>query len=186
MKIDIAAHILPEKYMTELYKAMGSKFSQAEGTPTITDLKIRFRIMDKYPDLVQVLTVCGPPLDGVVSSKEAIRLAQIANDELAELILKYPDRFVGGVATLSTSDMVAALEELDRAINELKLRGILIWTPQFTYDPKNKSFPRTGGPLDSPELYPLYERMSRYNLPIWIHPATDAIPHYTGEKKGKY
>jgi predicted TIM-barrel fold metal-dependent hydrolase len=186
MKVDIAAHILPEKYKTELYKVMGSEFRQAEGTPTITDLESRFRIMDKYPDLVQVLTVCGPPLDGVVNSKEAARLAKIANDELAELILKYPDRFVGGVATLSTNNMEAALGELDRAINDLKLRGILIWTPQFKFDPENKGFPKSGGPLDSPELDPLYDRMSRYNLPIWIHPATDAIPHYIGEKRGKY
>jgi predicted TIM-barrel fold metal-dependent hydrolase len=186
MMIDIAAHILPEKYKDELYKAMGGKFQQAEGTPTITDVESRFRLMDRYNNLVQVLTVCGPPLDGVVSPKDATRLARLANDEVAGLIYKYPDRFVGGVATLSTSDIDAALEELDRAINELRLRGVMLWTPQFSFDPKRKGFPTIGEPLDLPRLDPLYEKMQAYKLPIWIHPATEAAAHYAGESKGKY
>lgn len=186
MMIDIAAHIMPTKYKNELYKTMGGKFQQAEGTPTIDDLESRFRIMDKYGDLVQVLTVCGPPLDGVVGPSDAVRLARIANNELAELIFKYPDRFVGGVATVSTSDIGAALEELDRAINDLRLRGVTLWTPQFGFDPKQKGFPVTGEPLDIPRLDPLYEKMYSYNLPIWIHPATAAAAHYTGETKGRY
>lgn len=186
MMIDISAHIMPSKYKAALYKEMGTEFRQAEGTPTITDLESRFRILDKYDDLVQVLTVLGPPLDAVVNSQEAARLAKIANDELAELVLKYPDRFVGAVATLSTTDMKGTLDELDRAINDLKFRGILIWTPQFSFDPRSKGFPPAGGALDSSELDPLYERMNRYNLPIWIHPATDAVPHYIDEKRSKY
>lgn len=186
MKIDIAAHILPEKYRTPLYKEMGTEVRLTGGTPTITDLESRFRIMDKYDDYMQVLTICGPPLDAVVSPKDAIELAKIGNDELAELVSKYPDRFVGAVATLSTSDMDAAMEELDRAIKELKFRGVLIYTPQFSFDPKNKGFPKAGKSIDSPELDLLYERMSHYNLPIWIHPTTEAVPHYTNESRSKY
>lgn len=186
MKIDIYPHIMPKKYKTELYKEMGTVFRQAEGTPTIVDLEKRFRIMDKHDDLVQVLTITGPPLDGVVSPRKAARLAKIANDELAEIVLKYPDRFVGAVAHLSTANMGAALEETDRAINDLHFRGILLWTPQFSFDPQRGSFPSAGRPLDSAELEPLYERMNTYNLPIWIHPATDALPHYSSETRGKY
>jgi aminocarboxymuconate-semialdehyde decarboxylase len=186
MKIDIAAHILPEKYKVLLYKQMGTEPRLLEGTPAITNLDTRFRIMDKYDDYAQVLTICGPPLDAVVSPKDAIELAKIGNDELAELVLKYPERFVGAVATLSTSDMEAAITELDRAINELKFKGVLIYTPQFSFDVKNKGFPRAGNPIDSPELDPLYERMSYYNLPIWIHPSSEAVPHYANETRSKY
>jgi uncharacterized protein len=186
MMIDIAAHILPEKYKKELYRAMGGQFQQAEGTPTITDLESRFRIMDRYDGYMQVLTVCGPPLDGVVSPKDATRLARVANDEVAELVFRYPDRFVGGVATLSMSDIPAAVEELDRAINQLKLRGFTLWTPQFSYEPGLKGFPVSGKAIDAARLDPLYERMESYNLPIWIHPATEAAAHYAGELKGRY
>ena len=38
------------------------------------------------------------------------------DDELAELVIKYPDRFFGAVACLPMNDVDAALEEAERAI----------------------------------------------------------------------
>jgi uncharacterized protein len=100
-----------------------------------------------------VETVFGP--------EEALELAKIANDGLADLVDQYPDRFVAGVACLPMNDMEAALRELDRAINELNLKGVQIFSPI------------NDKPLDHPDFLPLYERMSQYDLPIWIHPQRD-------------
>jgi predicted TIM-barrel fold metal-dependent hydrolase len=77
---------------------------------------------------------------------------------MAELVYKYPDRFVAAVACLPMNNMDAALKEADRAIRDLRFRGVLIYTP---IDDK---------PLDSPEFMPLYEKMAHYDLPILIHP----------------
>jgi len=42
-------------------------------------------------------------------------------------------------------------------------------------------------PLDSPEFFPLYEKMAKYNLPIFIHPHRDAdYPDYRTEKESLY
>lgn len=42
-------------------------------------------------------------------------------------------------------------------------------------------------PIDSPEFVPIYESMSKHNLPIWIHPVGwGGVPVYSGEERGKY
>ena len=164
MIIDIFPHILPPRYL----KALRDKtppnlytYKWVEAIPTLSDIDLRFKIMDKYDGLVQVLTIGSPPIEKVVSPKDAIELAKIANDEMAALVAKYPDRFVAAVACLPMSDIDAALKETDRAITELKFRGIQL------YSDINET------PIDSTEILPLYEKMAHYNLPILLHPQTE-------------
>ena len=178
MKIDVFPHIIPQRYKEALYqKVPGGFFGSAwiDATPTLTNLDARFRIMDQYEGLVQVLTLGNPPVEKVAGPKDAVELAKIANDEMAELVTKYPDRFVAAVACLPMNDVDAALKEIDRAIVELRFRGIQIHTPL------------NGRPLDSPEFLPLYEKMAHYNLPIWVHPLRDiTVPDYAGEDSSKF
>lgn len=178
MKIDVFQHILPIKYKEALYKIAPADFylkDVIESLPTLFDLDHRFRIMDKFDGLMQVLTIAQPPVELIASSQKAIDLAKLANDEMAELVLKYPDRFPCAVAHLPMNDMDAALQEADRAIKDLKFRGVQIFSP--TNDK----------PLDSPEFMPLYEKMSKYNLPIWIHPErTVDYPDYRTENRSRY
>lgn len=177
MRIDIFPHILPIKYKEALHKEIGSNpFRDIHNAiPTLFDLNYRFRVMDKFEGLMQVLTLVSPPLESVVSSKKAPDLAKLANDEMAELVFKYPDRFAAAIASLPMNNIDAALNETDRAINDLKLRGVQIYTPI------------NDKPLDSPEFIPLYEKMSQYNLPIWIHPERSKdYPDYRTEDSSKY
>jgi aminocarboxymuconate-semialdehyde decarboxylase len=178
MKIDIFPHITPKKFLDALEKQTSSRFPLRDvitAASSLTDLEARFRIMDKYPDLVHVLTVSSPPLEVIAGPKEAVELARLANDEVAELVTKYPDRFVAGTALLPMNDIDAALEETDRAINELRFRGVQIFSNI------------NGKPLDSPEFMPLYERMAHYNLPIWIHPRREpAFADYQTENRSRY
>lgn len=53
--------------------------------------------MDNYKDMRQVLTLTNPPIEQVTEPSDSIGLAQAVNDEMAELVAKYPDRFVGAV-----------------------------------------------------------------------------------------
>jgi predicted TIM-barrel fold metal-dependent hydrolase len=125
--------------------------------------------------MVQVLTLGAPPIEAIAERRQAAELARIANDEMAELVIKYPDRFVSAVASLPMNDMDAALKEADRAINDLKFRGVQIYTPT------------NGKPIDLPEFLLLYEKMAEYNLPIWIHPVRErTAPDYAGESTSKY
>jgi len=177
MKIDAFCHIVPAKYKEALEKEIGSPLwrSLHNALPTMYDLDQRFRIMDKFDDLMQVLTISLPPVENIGDRQKAVDLARLANDEMAELVLKYPDRFAAAVACLPMNNIDAALDEVDRAINDLRFRGVQIFTPI------------NDKPLDSPEFLPLYEKMCQYNLPIWIHPHRDAdYPDYRSEQTSKY
>jgi len=174
LKIDAYAHV--SGILTKYSAATGRSTSMPTEPGNIardlqSDLDNRFRLMDKFEGLVQVLT-----MQVSLTSEKAEDLAKLANDEMAELLVKYPDRFVAAIACLPMNNIDAALKEVDRAINDLRFRGVMVST---TIE---------GKPLDSPEFMPLYEKMSQYNLPIYTHP--NRIPsypeHMTKEDRAKY
>jgi len=177
LKVDAYAHISPPKYTDVLRKEYPGFYNQILGACSpLYDMSERFRIMDKYPDVVQVLTVGPvPPLEAFADSEKSVGLAKQANDEMAELVTKYRDRFVAAIALLPMNNIDAAVKEADRAIKDLGFRGIYVHSNI------------NGRPLDSPEFLPLYEKMSQYNLPIYIHPwRGDDIAEYPSEKTSKY
>jgi aminocarboxymuconate-semialdehyde decarboxylase len=176
-KIDIFTHILLPKYKEVLDKKAKRSFYREinEKTPALYDLDARFRIIDRYQEVKQILTIAAPPLEQAFDAASATEVAKIANDELAELVTKYPDRFAGAVACVPLNDIDATLIEIDRAIRELKFLGIQIYTPAGSK------------PLDNPEFMPLYEKMCQYDLPIWVHPARDRdVPDYPGEAHSRH
>ena len=120
LKIDAYAHIVPPKYREALYK-VAPKMHDAQVKPSLPlyDLDARFRIMDRYQPLRQVLTLGRIPVEHVADPALAADLAVRADDEMAELVNKYRDRFCGALATLAMTNMDAALKEARRAIEDL-------------------------------------------------------------------
>jgi predicted TIM-barrel fold metal-dependent hydrolase len=178
LKIDIYNHIFPAKYVENLSK-MG--LMQAPGTngggplSTLYDLDLRFRVMDRHEGLMHVLTMCTLFWERIVLAGKSVEASRIANDSMAEIVAKYPDRFPAAVACLPLDNMEAALLETDRAIKDLRMRGVQITTPIH-----DKA-------IDSKEFWPLYEKMEKYNLPIWIHPIREHdYADYRSEKKSLY
>jgi uncharacterized protein len=159
MKIDIYAHIVPEKYMQAVAKKNSKYLDAGElRSRPIRDIDVRLELMDRYPDIMQVLTIANPPLEGFVSPADSPDLATLANDELAEILAKYPNRFVAAVGCMPMNNMDAALKEAERAITKLHFSGVHVCTRI------------NGQPLDLPQFKPLYALMAKYDLPIWIHP----------------
>ena len=177
LKIDAYAHISPPKYTDKLQKEHPGFYNQILHTcPPLFDMEQRFRIMDLYPGIVQVLTVGPvPPLEAFADSTQSVDLARMANDEMAELVLKHRQRFIAAIALLPMNNIDAALEETDRAIKDLGFRGIYVHSNI------------NGKPLDAPEFLPLFEKMAQYDLPIYIHPwRGDDHAEYPTEEKSKY
>ncbi len=174
LKVDAYSHIAPIKYVEALEEIAPEDCARKiRPTPPLYNLNERFRIMDKYDGLMQVLTLSWPAVEEM--GDRSTDLARLANDELAELVFRYPDRFAGGIACLPMNDLDCALQEVDRAVNQLKLRGVLVYSNV------------NGKPLDAPEFMPLYEKMAGYDLPIYIHPQRTAdFPDYATESKSKY
>jgi len=173
MKIDIFTHVLPTKYKETLSKYSDRFETEKKFTErriTLTDHNERIRILDKYEDMVQVLSVTLPPLEEIVTPKEAAELARIANDEMAELVAKYPKKYLTAIANLPLNTMDAAMKEAERAIKGLGFKGIQIFTSI------------QGKPLSSGEFLPLYKMMTDFDLPIWIHPSRrSSVPDYPTE-----
>jgi predicted TIM-barrel fold metal-dependent hydrolase len=124
----------------------------------LADLDVRFRVMDTFDDYQQVLSLPTPPIEVFARREDALDLAQVANDGMAELVGKYPDRFPAFVASLPLADPDAAVRELHRAVDQLNARGFQIFSNIV------------GRPISAPEFLPLFEAMAAYDLPIWLHP----------------
>jgi predicted TIM-barrel fold metal-dependent hydrolase len=102
------------------------------------------------------------------------QLAKEGNDGLAELVQKH-DRFLGFSASLPMNNPDAALNEMERALDQLGAFGIQLYSNA------------AGKPLDAPEFLPLFQEAVRRDIPIWIHPARGAdFPDYQSETKSLY
>ena len=178
MKIDIYNHIFPTAFfdkMMEVAPQLADMGKRVRDVPVLFDLEARFRVMDQFDDYAQVICLPGPPMELWAGPDLTPEIARLANDGMAECVIKHPDRFLGFVASLPMNNPEAALEEIDRAIKDLKAVGI-----QFSSNIK-------GAPLDLPEFKPLFAKAAEYDLPIWIHPSRGVnFPDYLTEDKSEY
>lgn len=168
MIIDVFCHVYPREYLNYWARSVLSRSPSFATsvfnvyTEPAKDLEhfiipeTRFKHMDKYNIDMQILSLAVPACY-IVDPKQAIELAKIANDGIAEIVTKYPKRFQG-VATLPMLTMDAALDELDRCIKNLGLKGVQIHGNI------------NGKPVDSPEFLPFYEKVAQYDVPILLHP----------------
>src|SRR5437016_1375736 len=157
MKIDVFPHILPRRFFDRMLEIAGGNLymqKRMRAIPVLVDLEERFRIMDRYEGYVQVLTLASPPIEALAGPDATPALARLANDGMAELVAKHPDRFPGFVASLPMNNPDAALREIDRAIDGPGATGVQI-LPN-----------RNGPPLDAPEWAPLLDRMAARRLQI--------------------
>ena len=178
MKIDVYSHFFPPAYfkrMCELAKDKGA-IKRWLNVPVLYDIDARLRMMDEFPDQQQILTLSSPPVEFIAGPEDSPELARIANDGMAEICARHPDRFPAFVAALPMNNVAAALDEMERAIRQLGAKGIQVFTNV------------NGRALDEPEFWPIFERATRlYDVPVWMHPARGAnFPDYLGEKKSKF
>lgn len=176
-KIDIFTHIWPVPFFRRIQE-IGTHTDmnrRVMEVPMITDLDVRFRVMDLFEDYSQILSLASPPLEVLVGPERAPEMARVANDSMAELVAKYPDRFPGFIASLCVVDPDAMLEETERAMTQLGAVGTQIFT-------------NAGGkPFDLPEYRPFFRKMAGFDRPIWVHPSRGAqFADYATEQRSKY
>jgi 6-methylsalicylate decarboxylase len=94
-------------------------------------------------------------------------LARRCNDNLAEMVRDRPDRF-GGFAILPLPDIDAALGELARALDELRLDGVVLLTNAL------------GHYLGEPLYRPLFDELQRRAAVVFIHPTMSPDPSAHG------
>lgn len=178
MKLDIFNHIFPKRFydrMLEVAPNGRDMHKRVRAIPCLVDLAERFRIMDRFDDYAQVICLGSPPLEVFGPPPLSTALAQLANDGMAELVDRHPERFPAFIASLPMNDAQGLLEEAQRAVHELGAVGVQVFTNVL------------GRPLTAPQTLPLFELMAKLDLPLWLHPARGAdFPDYQREQKSHY
>ncbi len=157
MLIDIYCHHISRrvgKILEKLkYYGQGKEFAYP---PQNGDPEIRLGLMEKYGIDMQALTQTTPVLLGF-GPEEAAEICKLSNDDNYALCKAHPQKFVN-ICIFSLLDVKKAVQDLDRSMNELDCRGVTISTNQ------------NGKGLDSPEFFPFYEKVAKYELPVLLHP----------------
>jgi 5-carboxyvanillate decarboxylase len=133
----------------------------------------RIASMDRDGVDMQLLLVSAPGVQPF-SASEGTALARDANDQLAEAIRRHPTRFAG-LTACAPQDPQAAVREIERGINTLKLNGVVINSHT------NNEY------LSEQKFWPILEAIEALDAALYIHPrdpsaqlAGSDIPHMTG------
>jgi aminocarboxymuconate-semialdehyde decarboxylase len=178
MKIDLHTHYYPEIFF-QMIRDTPSEFSFAKDptgrtiithrgarffgvTAPMSDPNKRLEDMDRVGIDVEVISLSTPNIFFADETRQP-EVARTLNDAYAELISKHPTRFKG-FASIPMDAPDAALDELHRAIDELKLNGVVLLSNI------------KGRALTSPAYRPFFEEANRMNLCIFLHPMLPANP----------
>lgn len=177
-KVDTFNHIFPTAYWNKMIELAGEYEDlgkRVRSVPMLMDMDERFRVMDMFDDYQQILSLTAPPLEVMFDKDTAPEMARIANDGMAEICQKYPDRFPGYTASMPMNNPDAAVAETNRVMDGSGALGIQIYTNV------------AGRALDNPEYFQIFENASDLDIPIWMHPARGAdMADYKDEDKSKY
>jgi len=158
--IDTHHHIVPREYVESLEekgvkKALGVRFPKWNAEKSID-------VMDRYGISAAVVSISAP---GVYFKQIpdplpfASDLARRMNDFAANLVADHPTRF-GAFATLPLPDIDLSIDELKRALENLKLDGVVLMS---NYD---------GYYLGDPRFERVFSELNRRKAVVFVHPAT--------------
>tara|TARA_B110000444_G_scaffold221960_1_gene223637 strand:+ start:904 stop:1872 length:969 start_codon:yes stop_codon:yes gene_type:complete len=107
---------------------------------------------------VQVQVVCTIPVmfSYGAKAKDALELSRFLNDHIAELVTRFPKKYVG-LCTVPMQDVDLAIKELERA-KAMGISGVQIGSNI------------NGLNLNEPQFFPFFEACSRLEMAILVHP----------------
>jgi predicted TIM-barrel fold metal-dependent hydrolase len=153
-RIDVHHHVLPEMYK-EVQRAAGISGTAYQAFPEWTPDKT-LAVMDASGVETAILSFTSPGIwfgDRAQTAELAVRF----NDYLAELRDANPARF-GGFAFLPVPDVDAALAEIDRIFDVLRLDGVTLLT---SVDERY---------IGHPDFEPVYAALNARKAVVFIHP----------------
>ena len=116
------------------------------------------RINEYLEFKTQVQVVCTIPVLFAYFAKpeDGLEIAKFLNDDLADLVHKYPKNYIG-LGTIPMQDVDLSVQELHR-IKQIGLHGI-----QIGSNVENKN-------LNEPEFFPIWEVCEQLDLAVMVHP----------------
>jgi len=184
MKLDLHTHYYPPAYFERIERSggdfsfgtspTGQRIIRYRGarffgvTAPMTDVAKRLEDMDRVGIDTEVLSLSTPNVY-FVQGKAQADVARMVNDAYADLAAKRPGRFLG-FASIPMDDPDAALIELRRAIDDLRMQGVVLLSNI------------RGRALADPVFRPFFEEADRRRLCVFVHPmipvAAEAFTEY--------
>jgi predicted TIM-barrel fold metal-dependent hydrolase len=165
MVVDVHAHYSPKGYVETMFRIAGARrpagWEELPHTDSEADLDARLQAMDDAGVRMQVLShgIMAPYAE---NEPDAVHVARLTNDEYADLVQRYPDRFAAFVS-LPLPHVDAALREMERGLDELKMAGVAMNCSVF------------GRSLAEAEFEALYAEMNRRGVVLYFHPCASGI-----------
>jgi aminocarboxymuconate-semialdehyde decarboxylase len=171
--IDVHNHFYPPEYLDALRsgKSVVKVTTDSQGNPHIhypgdynvavaghRDIAYRQGVLEKEGVDTQVITLTTPGTH-VESQAYAATLASLVNDAFARIIAERTPRFTA-LATLPLNEPKAALMELRRAVEQLRLPGAMLFSNV------------NGVALADQRFWPLYEYADAQGIVLHIHPTS--------------
>jgi predicted TIM-barrel fold metal-dependent hydrolase len=157
MIIDFENHIyLPEQVVPE--KSQSGKLTERHWEEKG---KLRIRIFEDATNVdryLQFMDDAGIDIAVLTANSFTGGLEQMKrwNNFCAQVVKENPSRLVG-FACVPPLGGQPALEELERAVKELGMKGVHIWTRS------------DGHHLDDREMWPFYEKITELKVPVDVH-----------------
>jgi aminocarboxymuconate-semialdehyde decarboxylase len=130
---DVAAKLAPLdpkqhdplfRFSNTLTREVNAKQVQERG-PKLTSIETRLKDMDRMGIDVQAISPAPNQLVYWAEPDFGLEIARQVNDRLAEIVAKWPERFVA-LGSVPLQDVDMALGELDRCVKQLGMRGVEI------------------------------------------------------------
>lgn len=121
----------------------------------------RLEQMDRAGIEVAVLSLVTEGVQAEPEPARAAAKASRANDTLASIIDRYPDRF-RGFAAVSLHEVDVATKELERAVRELGLVGVCV--NGYTTEEDGGAY------YDDPKFLDFWRCLEELGVPLYLHP----------------
>jgi aminocarboxymuconate-semialdehyde decarboxylase len=177
--IDMHSHVgVPEAAAMVAEKEVGtfasmSAASAAHQKKLVAELKEQLhnperRIADMDEAGIDMSIISMSPMEFFyhLEEEQAAALARKQNDQIAEIVRKYPKRFVG-MSTVPMKYPAAAVKELERSVKELGMKGVEVCSNV------------RGDYLGEDKFLPFFEKAAALDIPIFVHPSNVAAADRT-------
>lgn len=175
LKIDIHTHIIPENLPNYKEKfgyggfinldhhkpccakmMMDGKFFR-EIQDNCWDPETRIKECDHHHVDVQVLSTIPVMFSYWAKPFDALDVSKFLNDHIADIVKKYPKKFIG-LGTVPLQSPNVAIKELTRCVKDLGLAGVQIGSHVNDWN------------LDDPNLFPFFQAAEELGAAIFVHP----------------
>lgn len=175
LKIDIHTHIMPERMPKWSQRfGYGGFISLNHHKPCCARMMMddkffreiedncwsaerRMKDCDETEVNVQVLSPIPVLFNYWAKGKDCLEVSRYLNDHIAEIVQRYPKRFIG-LGTLPMQSPELAIQEMERCVNDLGLAGIEIGSHINEWN------------LSDVALFPFFKAAEKLGASLFVHP----------------